>query len=193
MISGTPVSLATSVGSVNLLSLTSTRSRDSSLSMPARDDRRLERRLSVVMAGRGFRPRECRLSIIQLDRFRARRQDSVAKLSGISVNRLADKSSDCRVFARGTRLATEILVSALSARLKCLRNLHLVEGRMPMDSRLEELPRGVVDLTLEPELPDERRMFGALVRPYILVEPCLELAGRLGEALRWRVPALLVD
>jgi hypothetical protein len=134
--------------------------------MPARDVSRLERRFRVVMAGRGFRPRECRLSIMQLERFSARRHVRVAKLSGISVKRFADRSSDCKVLTRGARLVVEMLVRALSAKLRCLKNLHLVEGNHPSDNRLEELPRGVVDRTLEPELPDERRMAGTLLLPY---------------------------
>jgi hypothetical protein len=109
----------------------------------------------VVMAGKGLRVKECKLSIMQLDRFRARKQDNVDRLSGISVKRLADKSSDCRVFANGARLVDEMLVRALSARLKCLRNRHLVGGNQPNDKRLDELPPGVVDRTLDAELPDE--------------------------------------
>lgn len=151
------------MGSVNRLSLKSTRSRDNSRSTPAKDVRRLERRLSVVIAGSGFRPKECRPSIMQLERLRARRQVRLARLSGISANRLADRSSDCSVFVRGARLATGIVVKALSAKLRCLRNRHLVAGNHPKESRLEELPRGVVERTLELELPDERRIFGPFV------------------------------
>jgi hypothetical protein len=131
--------------------------------MPANEAKRLERRLSVVIAGSGFRPSECSPSIIQLERFSARKHVKVARLSGISVKRFDERSSDCRVFARGARLAGEMLVSALSAKLRCLRNRHLVVGKYPRDRRLEELPLGVVDRTLELELPDERRMFGALL------------------------------
>jgi hypothetical protein len=133
--------------------------------MPAREINRLERRLRVVMAGKGLRVKECKLSIMQLDRFNARKQDSVDRLSGISVNRLADKSSDCSVFANGARLVGEILVRALSARLKCLRKRHLVGGNQPNDKRFEELPPGVVDRTLDAELPEERRKLGALLFP----------------------------
>jgi hypothetical protein len=177
------VSRATSVGSVNLLSLKSMRSNDKQRSIPARVVSRLERRFSVVMAGKGFRPRECRLSIIQLERFSARRQVKVAKLSGISVKRFADKSSDCNVLASGARLVAEMLVRALSAKLKCLKNLHLVDGNHPKDRRLEVLPRGVVDRTLDPELPDARRTVGTLLR---LTWPvtCRELGGLVGDVLR---------
>ena len=103
---------------------------------------------------------------MQLDKFRARRHDNVARLSGISVKRFEERSRDCNVFANGTRLVVEMLVRALSAKLRCLRNLHLVEGNQPKERRFEVLPRGVVERTLEPELPDERRMFAALVLPY---------------------------
>jgi hypothetical protein len=127
---------------------------------------------------------------MQLDRLSARKHDNVARLSGISVNRFAERSRDCKVFARGTRLDAEMLVSALSAKLKCLRNLHFVEGNHPNDSKFEELPLGVVDRTLELELPDDRRILGALVLPCATLEPCLELEGRVGEVLRWRRTAL---
>jgi hypothetical protein len=160
--SGTPVSRATSVGSVNLLSLKSTRSRDNSRSTPASELKRLERRLSVVMAGNGLRPNDCKLSIIQLDRFSARRLVRLARLSGISAKRFEERSRDCNVFVKGARLAAEILVRALSARLRCLRNRHLVAGNQPNERRFDELPLGVVERTLELELPEDRRMFGAL-------------------------------
>lgn len=115
-----------------------------------------------MIAGRGLRPNECNPSIIQLERFSARRQVRLARLSGISTNKLAERSSDCNVLVRGARLAAGIVVKALSARLKCLKKRHLVAGNQPRESKLEELPRGVVERTLELELPDERRMFGAL-------------------------------
>jgi len=86
----------------------------------------------------------------------------VARLSGISVKRLAERSNDCNVFANGARLAAEMVFNALSAKLRCRRNRHFVAGNQPSDRRLEELPLGVADRTLEPELPEERRMFGAL-------------------------------
>lgn len=118
--------------------------------------------MRVVMAGRGLRPNECSPSIIQLERFNARRQVRLARLSGISVKRLAERSSDCSVFVKGTRLVAGMVVKALSAKLKCLKNRHLVAGNQPIESKFEELPRGVVERTLELELPDDRRMFGAL-------------------------------
>ena len=133
--------------------------------MPANDVSRLERRLSVVIAGNGFRPRECRLLIIQLDKLSARRHDIVARLSGISAKRLDEMSSDCSVFAKGARLVAGILVRALSARLRCRRNRHFVEGNQRIERRLEEPPLGVVERTLDPELPDDRRMLGALFVP----------------------------
>jgi hypothetical protein len=102
---------------------------------------------------------------MQLERFSARRHVREARLSGISVKRLVERSSDCNVLAKGARLVAVICVRALSARLRCLRNLHLVDGNQPSDRRLEELPRGVVDRTLDPELPEDLRMFGVLVLP----------------------------
>lgn len=94
---------------------------------------------------------------MQLERLRARRHVSEARLSGISLKRLADKSSDCSVFVSGARLFGDMLVSALSARLKCLKNRHLVEGNQPRERRFDELPLGVFDRTLDAELPEERR------------------------------------
>jgi len=115
------------------------------------------------VAGSGLRPKECKLSIMQLDRFSARKQVRLARLSGISANKLAEISRDCNVFAKGARLATDMLVRALSAKLRCRKKRHLVAGNQPMERRLEELPLGVVERTLELELPDERRMLGAFV------------------------------
>jgi hypothetical protein len=103
---------------------------------------------------------------MQLERFKARREVSVARLSGISVKRLVERSRDCRVLANGAMLAAVMCVRALSARLRCLKNLHFVDGNQPIDRRLEELPRGVVERTLEPELPEDLRMFGVLFLPY---------------------------
>jgi hypothetical protein len=102
---------------------------------------------------------------MQFERLSARREVRVARLSGISVKRFVERSRDCRVLAKGAMLVAGICVRALSARLRCLRNLHLVEGNQPIDKRFDELPRGVVDRTLEPELPDDLRMFGVLLRP----------------------------
>lgn len=155
--SGMTVSRASSVGSVKLLSLKSTRSNDNKRSMPARDDRRLERRFKVVIAGSGLRPNDCKPSIMQFERLRARRHVKVARLSGISLKRLADKSSDWRVFVSGARLLGDMFVSALSAKLRCRRKRHFVEGNQPRERRFDELPLGVFDRTLDAELPEERR------------------------------------
>jgi hypothetical protein len=143
------------------------------------------------MAGSGFRLKECRPSIIQLERFSARRHDKVARLSGTSTNRFDDRSSDWSVFANGARLAVEIFVSALSARLRCLKNRHLVEGNHASGSRFKGLPRGVVERTLELELPEERRILGVLLLPYACAEPCRELDGLEGDVLLWRRPPVL--
>jgi hypothetical protein len=118
------------------------------------------------MAGKGFLPRECIDSIMQFDKFRARSDVSDARLSGISVKRFADRSNDCKVLANGAKLEAEILVNALSARLRCLRNLHLDDGKNPNERRFDVLFRGVLDRTLDPELPEDRRMLGVLLLPY---------------------------
>jgi hypothetical protein len=38
-------------------------------------------------------------------------------------------------------------VRLLSARLRCLRNLHFDGGKIPIDRRFEELPRGLCQLS----------------------------------------------
>ena len=92
--SGMLVRRASSVGSVSLLSLKSTRSNEGNLSIPAKDDNRLPRKLRVAIAGIGLRTKECSDSIMQFERFRALSAVKVARLSGISVNRFEDKSRD---------------------------------------------------------------------------------------------------
>lgn len=92
-----------------------------------------------MIAGRGFRDRLCRESIIQFERLRALSEVKEARLSGTSVNRFDDKSREWRVLAKGDRLVALIVVNELSARLRCLRNLHFVTGRIPRASRFEEL------------------------------------------------------
>jgi len=157
--SGMPVKRASSVGSVSLLSLKSSLSNGYSLSIPASEDKRFERRLRAVMAGSGFRVKECSASIMQLERFRALRAVREAKQSGIWVNKFSDRSRECKVFTSGAKLVADIDVRELSARLRCFRNLHLVLGNMPA-SKFEVLPRGLVQLSdmLECELPDPDRL-----------------------------------
>lgn len=46
------------------------------------------------MAGSGFLVNECNDSIMQLDKFKARKAVNEARLSGISVNRLEDRSNE---------------------------------------------------------------------------------------------------
>src|SRR2546423_4121740 len=96
-----PVSLAASVGSERRLSCTSRFSRDSRRSTPAKEVRRLERSLIVVMAGRGLLVRECSESIMQFDRSSEFSLVKEARLSGISVKRLDDKLIERRLFANG--------------------------------------------------------------------------------------------
>ena len=61
---------------------------------------------------------------MQLDILTARKAVNVARLSGISVKRFEDRSSECKELASGTRLEELMEVSELSARLKCLKNRH---------------------------------------------------------------------
>jgi hypothetical protein len=144
------------------------------------------------MAGSGFLDRECRESTMQLDRFKALRDTSDAKLSGTSVKRFEDRSRECRVLATGARLVKLISVNALSARLRCLRNRHFEDGRNPLASRFEVLPfRCGPELSLELELPDpDRLIFEEFVLACRYPEACLELVGRLGEELPVRVLVL---
>jgi hypothetical protein len=58
---------------------------------------RFDLRFRVVIAGSGFRRRECMLSIMQLEKLRALRLVNDARLSGISVKRFAERSSECKV------------------------------------------------------------------------------------------------
>jgi hypothetical protein len=115
--------------------------------MPAIDINRLDRRFSAVIAGRGLRVSEWSASIMQFERLSARSAVSDAKQSGIWENKFDDRSRECRVLASGAKLDADIDVSALSARLRCLRNLHFEDGRIPIDSRFEELPRGLFQLS----------------------------------------------
>ena len=153
--------------------------------MPAREMRRLERRLRAVIAGRGLRVRECKESIMQLERLSARSAVSDAKESGICENKLADKSSELSVLANGTKPAAPMLVSELSARLRCLRKRHFVDGRVCAERRFELLPRGLYQVSdvLECELfePDLFILCPPLICP--CADPVLELVGRTGELL----------
>jgi len=77
---------------------------------------------------------------MQFERLRARNAVSVARESGTSVNRFEERSSECKTFASGARLAAAMEVSELSDRLRCLRNLHFDAGTIPMLKRFDELP-----------------------------------------------------
>lgn len=91
-----------------------------------------------MMAGRGFRDKECNDSIMQFERFRARKATKDAKLSGTSVKRFDERSKECNVFATEARLAVVIVVKELSGSPRCRRNRHLDGGRM-LESMFEEL------------------------------------------------------
>ncbi len=80
---------------------------------------------------------------MQFERLSARRAVRDAKQSGICENKFAERSSEWRVLANGAKLAADIEVRPLSARLRCLRNLHFDEGRIPMERRFDELLRGL--------------------------------------------------
>jgi len=140
----------------------------------------------MVIAGSGLRESEWRLVIIQLERFKARKFVRDARLSGISLKRLLDRSSECKVFARGCRLLTVKYVSPLSVRLRCRRKRHFAACMFAKVSRFEALFFGVLEWMLEFELPDERRNFGVLLRTCAYDELWRELSGRGGEALLCR-------
>ena len=91
------------------------------------------------------------------------------------------------MLAKGTRLAAEMEVMELSARLKCFKNRHLDEGSTPVASKFELLPRGFHSDMLEFELPEpDLFIFEVLPRTWPWAEPVLELVGRTGELLRGR-------
>ena len=81
--------------------------------------------------------RPCRDSIMQLDKSSDLSAVRQARLSGTSVKRLEDKSKDRNVAVTGRRLSALIVVKALSARLRYLRNLHFDIGRTLTVSRFE--------------------------------------------------------
>ena len=90
----------------------------------------------------------------------------LARQSGTSLKRFDDRSSECTEFPSGARLEALIDVRALSARLKCFKNLHFEAGRKP-SKRFEELPlrSGPLECVLEFELPEpDRFTLGVLVR-----------------------------
>lgn len=161
---GILVKRASSVGSVNRLSRKSTFSSDNSRSIPARDESRFDRRFRVVIAGKGLRTSECKLSIMQLDKLSARRFVSEARLSGISVNRFKDRSRDKSVPDSGARLCAVIEVSPLSLKLRWRKKRHFDAGRMPRVSRFDVLVFGVLEWMLDPELPDSRLNLALLGR-----------------------------
>jgi hypothetical protein len=125
---GAPVNRANSVGSVRRFCRRSSRSNVRARSMPARDERRLPRRLSEVMAGKGVRVSECRESIMLPDKFKARRLVKIERLSGIAVNKLLERSSEVNDPASGTNADAEMYGSALSDNDKCRKNLHFDGG-----------------------------------------------------------------
>jgi hypothetical protein len=116
----------------------------------------LDLKFNAVIAGRGFLVRECNELIIQLERFRALSAVKEARQSGICWKRFEDRSREWRVLANGAKLASDIDVRPLSARLRYLRNLHFEDGMMPIESRFEELPLELCQPSeaLECELPD---------------------------------------
>lgn len=126
---------------------------------------------------------------MQLERLRARKAVRDARESGICENKFEDRSRELRVLASGARPAAEIDVSELSARLRCLRNRHLVDGRMPVGKMLELLPLGLYQVSdvLEWELLDPDRFTLCDPRTWPWADPVLELVGRTGELLLGRL------
>lgn len=126
---------------------------------------------------------------MQLERLRARKAVREARESGICENKFEDRSRELRVLASGVRPVAEIDVRELSARLRCFRNRHLVEGRMPVDKMLELLCLGLYHVSdvLEWELldPDLLTLWDPRTWPW--AEPVLELVGRTGELLLGRL------
>ena len=118
------------------------------------------------MAGKGFRDNECKDSIIQFERTRDLKATREPRLSGTSVKRFVDKSSECKVLATGARLDAVREVRELSARQRCRRNLHLVGGRKPARRFGELLFRWGPEVSLEFELPDPVRLM-RLVTPLL--------------------------
>jgi hypothetical protein len=111
------------------------------------------------MAGSGFLDKEWSESIMQLERFKARKDTNDARLSGTSAKRFEERSKEWSVLATGARLDALMVVNELSARQRCLRNLHLEGGRKPETKRLGVLPcRCPHELSLEFELPDPLRL-----------------------------------
>jgi hypothetical protein len=72
---------------------------------------------------------------------------------------LEERSIEWRVLASGERLLAGMAVNELSAKLRCFKNRHFEAGRMPIASKLEELPRGWCQESdrLECELPEPER------------------------------------
>ena len=108
--------------------------------MPAIEVRRFPRRFNAVIAGKGFRDKECSESIMQFERFRALSDVRVARQSGTCVKRFEERSRECKVSANGARLAAVMNVSELSGKPRCLKNRHFEDGNGPVRRRFEELP-----------------------------------------------------
>src|SRR4051812_45917299 len=94
--------------------------------------------------------------MMELERVSAVKGVREERQSGICVKRFEDRSRECRVFANGARLLADMDVKLLSARLRCFKNLHFDDGKMLIERRLDELPRGLCQPsdTLECELED---------------------------------------
>jgi hypothetical protein len=106
-----------------------------------------------------LRVRECKESIILFERFSARNAVKDAKESGICTKRLEDRSRLCRVLTNGASPVDDMLVIELSAKLRCFRKRHFVDGRTPSANKFELLPRGLYQVSevLECELLDPDR------------------------------------
>jgi hypothetical protein len=113
--------------------------------------------LRVIIAGRGLFPKEWSELIMQFDKLRARRETRVARLSGISVKRLQEMSKCWSVLATDARLIAEMVVRPLSSKLNSRRKRHFDIGTNPNESKLDELPRGVLARSIDSELAEDLR------------------------------------
>jgi hypothetical protein len=122
---------------------------------------------------------------MQLLRFSALKCVRLASVSGISEKRLPERSNDCKVLATGARLLAINDVRPFSARLKCRRNAHFDDGRIPMANKSDVLCRGVISAWLEPELPLDLRYLGVAIAfdCAFCEEVCRDVVGRGGELL----------
>jgi hypothetical protein len=98
-------------------------------SMPARETSLFSRRMRVVMAGREYKFSPCRRSIMFPARLNDRREYNDDNTEGISINKLADKSSEMRFAASGVHAGAVKVCSEQSDKQRYLRHCHLSSAR----------------------------------------------------------------